>query len=169
VRPAPGRKPQHGGKPLEPDRLDERGERLGEERCIEREPEALWIGHQLGERGAQDALAERATICALDVSAGMVDEVHVVHPGRTRRHAGEARKATIDMQGNLRRRRPFVLEHVLDEVDAPAWRIELIAVEYVGRAGGDAKTAMHAGAEYLFRFRHVRIGKLREGEGGLHG
>ena len=73
------------------------------------------------------------------------------------------------MQDNLRRRRPVVLQHVLDQVDAPARRIQLVAVEHVGRAGGGAEAAMHAGAQDLFRFRHVRVGQLREGEGSLHG
>ena len=78
------------------------------------------IGHQLGKRRAQQALAERATISLLDMLPGMIDEVHVVDAGRARRHAGKARQAAIDMQSDLGRRRPVVLQHVLDEIDAPA-------------------------------------------------
>ncbi len=169
VRRTPGRQAQHGGKPLEPDRLEQRRERLGEPRRMKREPEALRIGHQLGEQRAQQALAERAPVGLLDMGAGMIDEVHVVDAGRAGRHAGEARQAAIDMLGDLGRRRPVVLQHVLDEVDAPARRIELIAVEHIGRASRVAEAAMHAGAQDLFRFRDVRIGKLRQSEGGLHG
>ena len=103
------------------------------------------------------------------MSAGVVDEMHVMDAGRTGRHAGEARQAAVDMQRDLRRRRPVVLKHVLDEVDAAAGRIELVAVQHVGRAGGGAKAAMHAGAQNLFRLGHIRISELREGERRLHG
>ena len=135
---------------------------------MERQPEALRVRHHLCEHGAQQALGQRPAVRALDVGAGMVDQVHVVDAGRTGRHAGEAGQAAVDMSGDLLRRRPVVLQHVLDQVDAPARRIELIAVEHIGRAGRGAKAAVHAGAQDLFRFRDMRVGQLREGEGGLH-
>jgi hypothetical protein len=72
------------------------------------------------------------------------------------------------MLHHLGRRRPLVLEHVLDQVDAPAWRIELVAVEYIGRACRGAEAAMNAGTQDLLRLREVRIGKLRQRERGLH-
>ena len=169
LRRAPGRKTQHGGDPLEPDRLGERREWLTDPRRAQRKPEALRIRHELGEHRPQDALAQRAAVRLLDMDAGMVDEVHVVHARRTCRHAGQARQAAIDVQDDLCRRRTVVLQHVLDEVDAPARRIELVAVEHIGRTGRGAEAAMHAGAQDLFRFRDIRIGELREGEGGLHG
>ena len=66
------------------------------------------------------------------------------------------------------RRRPVVLQHVLDQVDAPARGIELVAEQHIGRAGRGAEAAMHAGAQDLVGLRDVRIGELGEGEGGLH-
>src|SRR6185437_4386777 len=72
------------------------------------------------------------------------------------------------MPRDLLGRRPVVLQHFLDEVDAPARRIELVAVEHVGRAGGGAEAAVYAGAQDLFRFRNMRVGQLRQGEGCLH-
>jgi hypothetical protein len=169
VRPAPGREAEHSGKPLEPDRLRQSRERLTNERRAQRQPETLRVRQEARERGAQQALVRRAAVGALDVNAGVVDEVHVVDAGRTSRHASEARQAAIDVESDFRRRRPVVLEHILDEVDAAARRIEFVAVEHVGWACGDTETAMHAGAQNLFRFGHIRIGKLRESEGGLHG
>ena len=68
------------------------------------------------------------------------------------------------MQGDFRIRRPVVLQHVLDQVDAAARRIELVAVEHVGRAGRGAEAAMDAGAENLFQFGRIRIGQLSESE-----
>ena len=62
----------------------------------------------------------------------------------------------------------IVLQHLLDQVDAPARRIELVAEQHIGRAGRLAEAAMHAGAQNIVRHRDVRIGELREGEIGLH-
>ena len=62
----------------------------------------------------------------------------------------------------------LVLQHLLDQIDAPARGIEFVAEQHIGRAGRGAEAAMHAGAQDLFRFRDLRIGQLGEGEGGLH-
>src|SRR5262249_48611083 len=58
--------------------------------------------------------------------------------------------------------------HVLDEVDASARRIELVAEQHVGRAGGGAEPAMHAGPQDPFRFGDIGIGELGKTERGLH-
>ena len=100
---------------------------LADARRLQRQPEPPRIGQQRGQQRAQQALAERAPVGLLDVGAGVIDQVHVVHAGRTGRHAGEARQAAVDMLGHLRRRRPVLLQHVLDQVDAPARPIELVA------------------------------------------
>ena len=44
-----------------------------------------------------------------------------------------------------RDRRAF--EHLLDEVDAPARAVELVAQQLVSRTGGVAHAAMHTGAQ----------------------
>ena len=98
------------------------------------------------------------------MGAGMVDQVHVVHPGRAGGHAGEAREAAVDVLDDLGGRGPVVLQHVLDQVDAAARGIELVAEQHIGRAGRGAEAAMHAGAQDLVGLRDVRIGELREGE-----
>ena len=61
-----------------------------------------------------------------------------------------------------------VLQHLLDEIDAPARRIELVAEQHIGRAGRLAEAAMHAGAQDLVGGCDVGIGELRQGEIGLH-
>lgn len=65
--------------------------------------------------------------------------------------------------------RAALLEHVLDQIDASARRIALVAEQHIGRARRRAEPAMHAGPQDLVGFLDARIGKLREGEGGLHG
>ena len=66
-------------------------------------------------------------------------------------------------------RRAVVLEHVLDEVDAAARAVELVAQEHISGASRGAEAAMDAGAEDLVGFADVGIGELGEGEMGLHG
>ena len=44
-----------------------------------------------------------------------------------------------------------VLQHLLDQVDAAARRIELVAEQHIGRTGRGAEAAMHAGAQNLVR------------------
>ena len=77
----------------------------------------------------------------------MIDQMHVVHAGGTGGHAGEAGEAAVDMLDHFGGRRLAALQHVLDQIDAPARRIEFVAEQEIGRAGGGAEAAMHAGAE----------------------
>ena len=114
------------------------------------------------------AVEQRALVGLLDVLAGVIDQMHVMHAGRTGGHAGEARQAAVDMLDHFARGRPLVLEHVLDQIDAPARAIELVAEQHIGRTGGGAEAAMHAGAQDFFRGVDLRVGELREGEVGLH-
>ena len=111
---------------------------------------------------------DRALVGFFDVLARMIDQVHVVHAGRTGGHAGKARQAAVDMLDHFACRRPVLFEHLLDQVDAPARRIELVAEQHIGRAGRGAESAMHAGAQDFLRGCDLRVEQLREGERGLH-
>ena len=72
-----------------------------------------------------------------------------MHAGRAGGHAGEAAQAAVDMLDHLPGGRLAVLQHVLDEVDAPARAVELIAEQQIGGACGRAEAAMHTGAQDL--------------------
>ena len=144
------------------------GQGAGEPGGGNRRPETPGIGQDRGQRGAHQTVEERPPIGPLDMHAGMVDEVHVVHPGRAGGHAGEAREAAVDVLDDFGARRPLVLQHVLDQVDAPARAVELVAEQHIGRAGRGAETAMHAAAQDRLRFGDLRIGELGEREPGLH-
>ena len=65
--------------------------------------------------------------------------------------------------------RPAGLQHVLDQVDAPARAVEFVAQQQEGRTGRGAEAAMHAGAQHLIGRRGIRIAQLLGGEIGLHG
>jgi len=73
-----------------------------------------------------------------------------------------------DMLENDRPATAGVVKHIFDQVNAPARRVEFVAVEHIGRTGRRAKAAMHASAQDLLRLRDIGIGKLREGEISLH-
>ena len=48
------------------------------------------IGQHARQQPAHDAVGERTLVGFLDVLARVIDEMHVVHAGRTGGHAGEA-------------------------------------------------------------------------------
>src|SRR5688572_16564800 len=62
----------------------------------------------------------------------------------------------------------LVLKHLLHQVDAAAWGIELVAKQHVGRAGGGAESAVHALADHGLRRCHGRIGENLGCEACLH-
>ena len=64
--------------------------------------------------------------------------------------------------------RPAVLQHVLDQIDAAARTVELVAERHIGRTGGRAEAAMHAFAQDRLGCGNMRIGELLGGEIGLH-
>ena len=109
------------------------------------------IRHHIGEERAHQAVDQRPPVGLFDMVAGVIDQMHVVHAGRAGRHAGEARQAAIDVLDHLGASPAVMLQHLLDQVDAPARRIELVAEQHVGRAGGRAEAAVHASAQDLFR------------------
>ena len=59
-------------------------------------------------------------------------------------------------------------QHVLDQVDASARAVELVAERHIGRACRGAETAMHAFPQDLFGFGDPGIGELLGGEIRLH-
>jgi hypothetical protein len=68
--------------------------------------------------------------------------------------------------GLFRRVGPF--QHLLDQVDAAARAIELVAQQLVGRAGRGAEAAMHAAAQYLLGLAPGRGMTDEIGEMGFH-
>jgi hypothetical protein len=127
------------------------------------------VGEDQGQGVAEQAFVPGALVGILDVVPGVVDEVHVVHAGGAGAHAGEAGEAAVDVADDFLRGRAAGFQHVLDEVDAAAGGIELVAEEDEGGARGGAEAAMDAGAELLVGFRGVGVAELGFGEGGLHG
>ena len=145
-----------------PMRGEQRRERLAEHARHHRHAKPARIRHDVGEEQPHQPVEQRPRVGFLDMRAGVIDQMHVVHARRAGRHAGEARQAAVDVRDDLGGRRRVVLQHLLDQVDAPARRIELVAEQHIGRAGRGAEAAMHAGAQNLVRLRDVRIGELGE-------
>jgi hypothetical protein len=63
----------------------------------------------------------------------------------------------------------FAFKHLLDEVDAPAWPVELVTQQLVSWASGCAKTAVHAFAQNRFGLLAIGCVLVFGGEIGLHG
>ena len=96
-----------------------------------------------------------------------VDEPAVLHARRAGRLAGAAREAAIEVQLRLLRRLA-AFEHLLDQIDAPARTVELVAQELIRRARREAEAAMHARAQD--RVGLAAVGRVADeiGERGLH-
>lgn len=65
-------------------------------------------------------------------------------------------------------RNPFVFQHILDQVDAAARAIQLIAQHLICRAGRSAEAAMHTGPEDFICALGARIAQLLFAECRLH-
>ena len=100
------------------------------------------------EQCAQQALRRRPAERLLDMGARVIDEMHVVHPGRTGGHTGQTGEAAIDMGHDFGRGRLTVLQHLLDQVDAPARRVRARrrAARTVGQVAVQSRNA-HRPAE----------------------
>jgi hypothetical protein len=97
-----------------------------------------------------------------------VEQVVIVDAGRAGGFAVAARQAAIQMQLCLRGWRR-ALEHLLDQVDAPARAVEFVAEQLIGRARRVTETAMHTGAQDFFRLGGAGQLSRLFAEGGLHG
>ena len=148
---------------------DQPGKRLGRQCADQRQPEPSGIGQNVGQHATQHPVVPGPLVAGMDIGAGMIDQMHVIDPRRAGGHAGQARQAPVDMFHNLDSGRLVVLQHVLDQVNPSARRIQFIAEQQIGRAGRGAKPAMHAGAQDFLGFLHVGIGEGFGREGGLHG
>ena len=103
-------------------------------------------GQAFLQRPAQRPLAGRPRHALVDDAPADLDQVAVLHARRARRLAVAAGQAAVEVQ--LRRaRRRVAFEHLLDEVDAAARAVELVAEQLVGRAGRGAEAAVHALAQ----------------------
>ena len=95
------------------------------------------------EDGAHEAVGERTAVGFMDLNARMIDEATIIDARRTSRHAGEAAEAMVDRPDILGLDLAAGLEQVLDQIDAPARAVALVAPRRVGRAGRGAEAAMH--------------------------
>ena len=92
------------------------------------------MGQKKAQQRAQSTVRQGALVGLFNIGACMINEMHVMHARRTSRHAREAGQATVDMLHHFGRSGFAVLQHVFDEIDAPARRIELVAFQQIGRA-----------------------------------
>jgi FAD/FMN-containing dehydrogenase len=124
-------------------------------------------GQAFLEQPAQRLGRRTARHLALDDAAADVHQVAVVDAARTGALAVAAGQAAVQVQLGLARGR-LAFQHLLDQVDAPARAIELVAQQLVGGAGGRAEAAVHALAQDGFGFLAFgRVGELGR-DLGLH-
>jgi hypothetical protein len=163
------RQVEHRHQFLGRDPAQQAGERACEARGPERDTEARRIGQRRRQQPADRAVLEAAPAGRVDMCARVVDEMHVVDPARTGRHARQAGQAAVDVPAHDRRGAAAALEHFLHQVDAPARAVAFVAEQDVGWAGGRAEPAMHAFSQDAVNLRGARVLELLGLEVGLHG
>ena len=119
-RPAARRQAQHRRHPVQAEQIEHRRQRLRDQPGASASRNSAGSTSTRASSAAHDAVGQRALVRLLDVLAGVIDQMHVVHARRAGGHAGEARQATVDVLDHLARCWPVVFEHLLDQVDAPA-------------------------------------------------
>ena len=91
----------------------------------------------------QGATTARVGVMLFGEFAADLDQAAVLHSRGAGGFAGLAGQAAIQVQ--LRGGAGFAaLQHILDQIDAPARSVEFVAEQLVGRAGGVAHAAVHA-------------------------
>ena len=83
---------------------------------------------------------------ALEHAAPDIDEASIAHPRGTGGFATAAGEAAIEVQLSFSADL-VTLEHLLDEIDATARAVQLVAQQLIRRARRRAKAAMHASAQ----------------------
>src|SRR6266513_3476664 len=118
-------------------------------------------------RCAAQPVPRRAPSALLDHRAADVDQPSILHSRRTGGFAGTAGEAAVQVQPRARRYLG-ALERSLDQVNAAARTVEIIAEHLVSRTGRGAKAAMHAPAQDRVGFCAFRRVADEIGEAGLH-
>ena len=139
------------------------------------EPLAESISRRKQHRGQEvdQERPERASgpwTCDLGVDQGAthIEQMAILHTTG----AGALAAATRETPIQVLLRAPggrLALEDLTDQIDAPAWAIELVAQELVGGASGGAKATMHTLAQHVLAGLGEQGVFVLGGEGGLHG
>ena len=143
----------------------ERGREPGQR---ERAAEPRRVRQHPHKHAAQDALKPRPGMGFLDHPARVIDQMHVIDPRGAGGHAGQAGQAAVDMPRHHLPGAGAGFQHVLDQIDAPARPVELVAGEHIGRTRRGAEPAMHAGTQDRIRLGDIGVFELGRGEVGLH-
>ncbi|MNJ29185.1 hypothetical protein D3C77_237450 [compost metagenome] len=116
----------------------------------------------------QRPLRQRARHGSVDDGAAYIQQIVVLHPRRAGGFAIAAAQAAVQVQLGLGG--DFIaLQHLLDQVNAPARAVELVANQLVRRARGIAEAAMHTAAQDAFGFLGTRQLPGLFTQMGLHG
>lgn len=101
------------------------------------------------EQGAKELIARGAVRAELDLGARLLDERVVLHARGAGRHAGHAAEAAVEVGDGRGGHGGLPRGDRLHQVDASAWRVGLAAPRLVGRAGGQAESAVNAVVDEL--------------------
>jgi hypothetical protein len=148
---AQGRRQQAAERPAEP----------------RQQREAAAVGQREAQQPSERAFAERARRPRLDKFAAEVEQPAVGDAGRAGGLAVAAGQAAVEVKPGPGRH-GLSLEQLLDQVDTTARAVEFVAEKLVGRAGGEAETAVDTVAQDALDRLHGGVGTELGGDLGLH-
>ena len=100
--------------------------RIADFSAQKRQPEPHGIGQNFRQDPPQQAIIPTAPVVLLDIFAGVIDQMHIMHTGRARRHTGKTRQATVDMLDRMRIRFASFFQHILHKVNTTTRAVQLI-------------------------------------------
>ena len=104
---------------LEPRIRHQKGKRLPNLRPQKCKAKPCRIGQNFRQGKAQNTIHKGALIGALNMGAGVVDQMHVMHPRRAGGHAGQTGQAAVNMFDGLCVCWAPRFKHILDQVNPP--------------------------------------------------
>jgi hypothetical protein len=120
------------------------------------QPQPPRVGEEPEDQRPEGTVAPRPRVAALDLLAGGLDQLVVLHAGRAGGDAGHAAKALVEVADHLVVH-GLALQPDLHQVDAATRRVHLLAPQQVGRAGRQAEAAVDAVVDQLLLRRVVQV------------
>ena len=130
--------------------LDERPQPLRHRRgpADRRQPKhgahSVGVGEETEEEPAHEPVSRRSLELLLDRRSRALDQPVVAHAGRTRRDAGHAAQAAVEVLRDRRVERDRAVEARVHQVDPTTRRVHLLVPQHVRRAGRQAEPAVDA-------------------------
>lgn len=123
-------------------------------------PESVRIGKYEREQAPQHPVAGPPPHTKLNFHPGMVNQMLIVHVGRTGRHAAQAGEACVEMVHSFSARLISLLQHFLDQINPSTRARSFVSGYEIGRAGRQTEAAVNTIAKRLIADLEIDVLEL---------